>query len=198
MVTAILVKAKTSDLRPLISNDLPPHRRWGADAALRAVANDEKADPRERLRASLAMLPVDTTQIGYLKARLLDCSMETFPTIRSSLDPYLNDIAEGLWTTLRSNRHLATSRLRAGMTLASFAPSSDKWTGADDRLPCARLARRGAKASARPATISRAAGKATVPSRSPRRSETHLLQTTLGTQPPGQLQDCHWTRTTFC
>src|SRR4029079_152278 len=63
---------KTADIERLepIIDYLATCRRW-ADPKLRAILAAESSSPKERLHASLALLPVDPGQVTYLEQRLL-------------------------------------------------------------------------------------------------------------------------------
>src|ERR1019366_1944343 len=69
-----LLRAETTQV-PNIVADMPPYRRWLNpllhEAQAQAVKDNE---PRKQLHASLALLPVDGTQVAYLKDRLLDAA----------------------------------------------------------------------------------------------------------------------------
>src|SRR5205807_2216141 len=64
---------KTADIERVeqIIAELETCRRW-ADPKLRAILAAESSSPKERLHASLALLPVDPGQVAYLEQRLLE------------------------------------------------------------------------------------------------------------------------------
>jgi serine/threonine protein kinase/formylglycine-generating enzyme required for sulfatase activity len=111
---------------PRLIDDLGPYRRW-ADPLLRRLADDETADPAVRLRASLALVPVDPGQVDYLRRRLLDCSVREFPLVRDGLRPYSEELSADLWAALRDSRRPARARFLAGLALADYEPDSDGW-----------------------------------------------------------------------
>src|SRR5262249_5678220 len=86
LVRAILA-AKPDELRKLIDESLPPFRRW-ADPRLEQLANAVDTPPGQRLRARLALVPVDGTQVGFLSRRLVECPVDEFPVVRDYLQPY--------------------------------------------------------------------------------------------------------------
>jgi hypothetical protein len=70
-----LLDATTNEVPGLVI-DMSPYRRW-IDPLLRdAAAQADAAKQRRKQRhASLALLPVDTTEVAYLVDRLLDASL---------------------------------------------------------------------------------------------------------------------------
>ena len=62
----------TSDV-PAIVKELSGYRRW-ADPKLVRAAQGTDAQTREHLHASLALLPVDPSQVDYLFNRLLSAT----------------------------------------------------------------------------------------------------------------------------
>jgi formylglycine-generating enzyme required for sulfatase activity len=122
--------AEFSKLQSLIDNDLPRYRRW-ADRQLASIANSNSADPETRLKASLAMVPVDARQVTYLSQRLLDCSPDALSLILPSLLPHRKQLTDRLWETFRDPQEDSRDRFRAGLALAQFAPGAEQWNDAD-------------------------------------------------------------------
>ena len=89
-----LLKADTSQV-PGIVQGLGNYRRW-ADPELRRTVADGAADPRAKLHASLALLPVDRGQVAFLEARLLDAAPADLPVLRDALSPTGRPGAEAL------------------------------------------------------------------------------------------------------
>ena len=56
---------------PKVIENLEPYRRW-ADPLLRQTIDDGTAEPRQKDRARLALLPVDRSQTGALLGPLID------------------------------------------------------------------------------------------------------------------------------
>jgi serine/threonine protein kinase/formylglycine-generating enzyme required for sulfatase activity len=111
---------------PRIIEQLAPYRRW-ADPLLRSAY--ERAGPasRERLLASLALLPVDSTQISYLRDRLLTARPDDLQVIRDSLLSHRAEMVDALWHVLESGERSSDERLHAASALAGFDPESDRW-----------------------------------------------------------------------
>jgi formylglycine-generating enzyme required for sulfatase activity len=130
-----IADAQPIELQDLIKKELPHYRRW-ADPRLHALADRDSVPsyPGRRLRASLALVEVDSGQVDYLSKRLLDCSMEEFPLVCDGLRPPENAArcTPFLWEVLRDLDRPARERFRAGQALAQLEPpDSGKWTEAD-------------------------------------------------------------------
>ncbi|MCA9216807.1 MAG: protein kinase [Planctomycetales bacterium] len=128
VVDSILV-AETTEL-PTQIEKLSPYRRW-ADTNLKRIANDVSAEPRVRLRASLALASVDKSQTRYLLDRLADCSLDELPIIIDSVRPHSATIIESLWSQFDDAAAAPQWRLHAAFALASFEPGSDAWQAAN-------------------------------------------------------------------
>ena len=123
-----LLRAETAQV-PAIVADMPPYRRWLGpllhEAQTQAVKDN---DPRKQLHASLALLPVDGTQVAYLKDRLLDAEPQEVPVIRDALAPHKNELLESLWAAVeKPEEGKESQRLRAAAALAKYDPESEKW-----------------------------------------------------------------------
>ena len=129
LVQAVLT-ASPAKLATLIE-ELPPFRGW-TDPRFRAKLVDEQTDRETRLRASLALAPVDPSQAGYLQAQMLACSFDEFPLIRDAIKARVTatEIRQ-LWPTLRDPGKPESARFRAGLALAAFASENSEWTDAD-------------------------------------------------------------------
>ena len=122
-----LLEASTPAV-PGVVKDMAPYRRW-LDPLLREdYARAEKEnDPRRRLHASLALLPVDSGQVEYLYGRLLQGQPQEVVVIREALSDHKQDITEKLWSLLEDPRKDQDQRLRAACALAFFAPDDPRW-----------------------------------------------------------------------
>ena len=129
-LTARLLDANTDEV-PTIVGDMAAYRRWLDpllyDARVQAEASK---DHRKRLRASLALLPVDDTQIDYLYNRLLDADPLDVPVIRDALSPHMNLLRDRLWAEVESSpKDKRRQRLQAASALATYdAPNSGRGT----------------------------------------------------------------------
>ena len=94
-----------------------PIRRLGA---MLAQSSDESS--REHLHASLALLPVDASQVDYLFKRLLDATPSELPVLRDALKPHRSTLTPKLWTVLESAKPGDPSLLASAGALASYDP----------------------------------------------------------------------------
>ena len=80
-----LLGSPLSDV-PGIIVELKPYRRW-VDPLLRQASAEAKeaGNSQKQLNAALALLPVDETQLPYLKDRLLRADAQDISVIRQSL-----------------------------------------------------------------------------------------------------------------
>ena len=85
------------------------------------------------MRASLALLRVDATQVDYLYGRLLDAAPNEVVVIRDALAPHQDALLEKLWTVvLAPEKGKEAQRLRAAAALAKYDPENQKWAKAVD------------------------------------------------------------------
>jgi eukaryotic-like serine/threonine-protein kinase len=121
-----LLDADTAQV-PGVVGEMAEYRQW-TDPLLREE-NDKAADKsRQKLHASLALLPVDGSQAAYLYDRLLDAEPHEVPVIRDALAPHKDDLLEKLWAVaLKPEKGKEPERLRAAAALAKYDPDSEKW-----------------------------------------------------------------------
>jgi serine/threonine protein kinase/tetratricopeptide (TPR) repeat protein len=119
-----LLKADTPQV-PGILKGLGAYRRWVDPELKRAVA-DGTGEPRAKLHASLALLPVDRGQVAYLEARLLDAAPATLPVVRDALRPHRADLAPRLWGVLDAAKPGDPRLLPAAGALAAYEPESSR------------------------------------------------------------------------
>jgi formylglycine-generating enzyme required for sulfatase activity len=122
-----LLDANTTDV-PTIVADMRPYRHW-----LDPLLHDAEAtsDTRKQLHASLALLPLDATQVEYLYGRLIDAEPQEVPVIRDALAPYKSELVDRLWSVVeRPEPGKERQRLRAGAALAKYDPGSTRWEAA--------------------------------------------------------------------
>src|SRR5262249_28607638 len=123
-----LLDANTSEL-PTIVSDMAPYRRWLDPLLHDAYAQAEKDnDPHKQLHISLALLPVDSSQVKYLYGRLLDAAPGEVSVIRDALAPHKEPLVDKLWAVVESpEKGKEAQRLRAAAALAKYEPESEKW-----------------------------------------------------------------------
>jgi formylglycine-generating enzyme required for sulfatase activity/tRNA A-37 threonylcarbamoyl transferase component Bud32 len=127
-----LLESATEDVPPIIS-ELEPYRRW-ADPRLKAALENAEAskDARAQLHASLALFPVDPTQLEYLDERLLSATADELPTIRDALREHREELAQRLWAVLETADEEPDRRFRAACALATYDPTRNRWAQVDD------------------------------------------------------------------
>jgi formylglycine-generating enzyme required for sulfatase activity len=114
---------------PGIVTEIGGYRRW-ADGRLREAAAEAEAqgDAGRRLRASLALLPVDPGQADYLCGRLLDAAPAEVAILREALAPHREELRERLWAAVEQPpRGHESQRLRAACALAAYDSDSPRW-----------------------------------------------------------------------
>ena len=80
-----LLGSPLSDVPGIIA-ELKPYRRWVDPLLRQAYAEAKEAgNSQKQLHAALALLPVDDTQLPYLKDRLLRADAQDISVIRQSL-----------------------------------------------------------------------------------------------------------------
>ena len=99
-----LLDANTNEVPTIVAN-MAPYRYW-IDPLLRDAAAQAEAgkDARKQLHASLALLPVDATQVDYLYRRLLDAEPQEVPVIRDALAPHKESLLDKLWAVVKRRR----------------------------------------------------------------------------------------------
>ena len=120
-----LQKVGTPDV-PAIVEQLSGYRRW-ADPQLVRVVQSTDDHSREHLHASLALLPVDSTQVDYLFNRLFSGTPSELRVLRDALKTHRSTLTPKLWTLLESAKPGDTSLLPAASALAIYDPDNTKW-----------------------------------------------------------------------
>jgi formylglycine-generating enzyme required for sulfatase activity len=90
----------------------------------RKAANDSD----QKLRSSLALLPVDPEQKEYLYYRLLGARPQELALLRDALLPYRGELLGKLWAVAQTpSRGEEYQRLRAAAALATYDPENPNW-----------------------------------------------------------------------
>ena len=76
--------------------------RQAVDPALRSELAKSDDDSRQKLHASLALLPTDPSQVDYLFKRLLSAKPDELPVLRDALKTHQSELTPKLWTVLES------------------------------------------------------------------------------------------------
>jgi hypothetical protein len=109
---------------PAVVEALAPFRRW-TDPELVRVVDDPERPERERLRARLALLPVDESQLGPLLAHLPAAGPDELLVLGGQLRPWARPLAGQLWKDLGGAD--ANRRLRLAALLAALDPDDPRW-----------------------------------------------------------------------
>ena len=120
-----LQKVATPDV-PAIVNQLSYYRRW-ADPRLVRVAQGNNPQTREHLHASLALLPVNISQVDYLFDRLIKATPTELAVLRDALKPHKTTLIPKLWTVLESAKPGDATVLPCASAVAIYDPDNTKW-----------------------------------------------------------------------
>src|SRR5262245_50268500 len=112
---------------PGVVGEMAEYRKW-TDPLLRQEHGKAAMNSRRKLHASLALLPVDATQVDYLCGRLVDAVPQEVPVIRDALAPHKDSLLDKLWAVVeRPEKGKESRRLRAASALAKYEPESQRW-----------------------------------------------------------------------
>ena len=119
-----LATARIEDV-PALTAKVQPYRRW-ANPRLRQMFNASAPDSPERLRAALALLPVDESLASELLARLVHSEPHEFAVICDALQGVRDrtSLIGRLWELATDSQLTPGARFRAGVALAGFHESS--------------------------------------------------------------------------
>lgn len=120
-----LAAARTADV-PAIIGQLADYRRW-ANPRVKTLVQSSADNSREKLHASLALLPVDASQLPFLEKHLLDATSVELPVIRDALNPHRSTLVPRLWSALDSARPGDVGLLPAASALADYDADSPRW-----------------------------------------------------------------------
>src|SRR5207245_10531403 len=109
---------------PEIIDELDEYRHW-TDPQLLKIMGKSESLPKERLRASLALLPVDEGQIDYLFPYLLQAEPDDLLIIRKQMAPNRAKVVDAMWPRLRDNGTNPNQRLRLACMLAAYDPNKE-------------------------------------------------------------------------
>jgi formylglycine-generating enzyme required for sulfatase activity len=123
-----LVVAEIEEV-PNIIAELNSHR-GSVDPKLSKILAAPSSSEKAKLRASLALLPVDNGQVEYLFGRLLDAEPPEVAVLRTELAPHRAELRERLWAAAeRPPPGHEGRRLRAACALAAYDADSGRWDG---------------------------------------------------------------------
>ncbi|WP_425617141.1 SUMF1/EgtB/PvdO family nonheme iron enzyme [Anatilimnocola sp. NA78] len=124
----LVAELRTADMQqvPGVIERINGYRRW-AGPLLNTQLSEASQGSSERLRLALALLPVDRSQVVYLRDQLPLVSASQFPVVRDALLPYREDLVEPLWQVALNTSHAAQPRFQAACALATYAPQDKRW-----------------------------------------------------------------------
>ncbi len=120
-----LLKAEIAQVPAVVIN-LNANRQW-SDPLLRTKIAEATDGSSAKLVLALALLPVDDSQIDYLREQLPVCTLEQFSVVRKALLPHKAQLADALWRVAQDESQVAPRRLRAAAALAEYAPDDERW-----------------------------------------------------------------------
>jgi eukaryotic-like serine/threonine-protein kinase len=117
--------ATTADV-PAIVRQLQGYRRWAYPRLTTLVQNADD-NSREKLHGSLALLPVEDSQVTFLEKRLLTASPTELPVIRDALKPHRATLTPKFWSVVDAAKPGNVSLLPAASALADYDADSPHW-----------------------------------------------------------------------
>ena len=126
-----IVSADTAKVPDIIRAIKPSDRRW-TDPELKQIGADAPENSKEKLHASLALLPVEPGQVEYLYRRLLNANPDELPVIRKALDGHQAELVDKLWAVLENTQASPDQRFCAACALAGYEPGAteERWLSA--------------------------------------------------------------------
>jgi formylglycine-generating enzyme required for sulfatase activity len=111
---------------PNILQDLGPYRRW-ANSYLRNMAAEARAGSKEELRARLALVEGDPTQVESLSRMLLEAEPQETLLIVQALLPHGDELKDSFWKAIDETTS-SKARFRLACGLAEFDPQDARWS----------------------------------------------------------------------
>jgi serine/threonine protein kinase/formylglycine-generating enzyme required for sulfatase activity len=133
-----LLEATISDV-PGIIQEMPRYRSWLDPLLHEAYSRAEQEnDPRRKLHARLALLPVDASQADYLIGELMTAKgPDEVKAIRTLLHEHAPDSIAQMWPILQEDHQPRPVRLRAAAALALSEGADPRWNKvAEDIVRC--------------------------------------------------------------
>ena len=108
---------------PDIVGAMRDYRQW-VDSSLRSELEKGSDDSPQKLHASLALLPVDASQVDYLFNRLIKATPSELSVLRVALKTHRTTLTPKLWTVLKSAKPGDVSLLPTAGALAIYDPDT--------------------------------------------------------------------------
>jgi serine/threonine protein kinase/formylglycine-generating enzyme required for sulfatase activity len=108
--------------------DVEEYRRW-TEPKLKALIDNPKSSPDDRMHARLVLLPLDTeNQLEPLMETMLSADPHDFREIQEGLGPYRDrGLAAWFWQRFDDRKASEEVRFRAACALANFDPDNPRW-----------------------------------------------------------------------
>jgi serine/threonine protein kinase/formylglycine-generating enzyme required for sulfatase activity/tetratricopeptide (TPR) repeat protein len=127
-----LLDADTRQVHDIVAA-MRDYRRW-VDPALKRELENAPTGSRQKLHASLALLPVDAAQVDYLFDRLSKAAPGEVTVLRDALTTHRSTLTPRLWNALESAQPADVSFLPMASALASYVPGDAKWELMGDKV----------------------------------------------------------------
>ncbi len=111
---------------PEIIQIIENYRRW-TDPELKRIVSESSPGSKEKLHASLALLPVNPTQVSYLETRLLKAPPNELLVLIRLLRPQRANLSTNLWAVLEASKPGNPALLPAAAALAAFDKEDSRW-----------------------------------------------------------------------
>jgi serine/threonine protein kinase/formylglycine-generating enzyme required for sulfatase activity/tetratricopeptide (TPR) repeat protein len=127
-----LLDADIADVRDRLDDIAKDRATTGP--ILRQTIRAPGLDPKAKLRASLALLPVDPSQVDYLGQHLLEASPHELRVLCDELRSHKATLTPTLWSSLQEAKLGDASILPVAGALAAYAPESPHWSDLGDKV----------------------------------------------------------------
>ena len=126
--SSLVESLRTADTADVLSivRQLDGYRRW-ANHRLQSLARNPDDSSREKLHASLALVPIDASQLPYLEKRLVVASPTELIVIREALKSHRVTLVPKLWSALESAEPGDISLLPEASALADYDATNERW-----------------------------------------------------------------------
>jgi formylglycine-generating enzyme required for sulfatase activity len=120
---------------PEVVQTIQSYRRW-VDPDLKRVVAEPSSVSKAKLHASLALLPMDRSQLPFLEKHLPGASLSELPVLRDALKGHSADLSPRLWTLLEAVKPGDDRLLPVASALALYDHGSN-WETAGQKVASA-------------------------------------------------------------
>jgi eukaryotic-like serine/threonine-protein kinase len=121
-----LLRSPTTEAPSIIAK-AGAYRPWFDPLCRQTLEQEPDATSDRRLKASLALLPVDSEMSDYVYSRLLNCDARDFAILRDSLEEKKRSLIGSLWAIAQNDKSRDGEHLRAVSALAAYDPKNSRW-----------------------------------------------------------------------